>query len=133
MDRVVVVILVGGIACSSSPHPPLAKAGEDKDDGAGELAQASVNLTTPAQTSQKGFVEQRPRPFDTSYGSDSYGGDAYGGTSYANWRVPQWTYAAPNRMPKYNVSLGLTGAIEGAVTWHGRPPVKVSSNPLKLR
>jgi len=28
MDRVVVVILVGGIACSSSPHPPLAKAGD---------------------------------------------------------------------------------------------------------
>lgn len=132
---VVVVILVGGFACSSSQHVPLATAGDKKDDGAGELAQASLHLTTPADTDPRGFTDQRGRPADFGYGGDAYGGvgyggfggDPYGGSSYANWRIPQWSYAAPNRMPRYNVSLGLTGAIEGAVTWHGQPPAKVSS------
>lgn len=136
MHAVVVAILVGVIACSSSQHAPLAKAGDEKDDGAGELAQASLHLTTPPEGESRGFADQRARAFDPGgYGGDTYGGaiyggfggDAYGGSSYANWRVPQWTYAAPNRMPRYNVSLGLTGAIEGTVTWHGPLPPKARS------
>jgi len=135
MYKAVVAILAGVIACSSSQRAPLAKAGDEKDDGAGELAQASLHLTTPAGGETRAFTDQRARPFDSAFGGDAYGGaaygafggDAYGGSTYANWRVPQWTYAAPNRMPRYNVSLGLTGAIEGAVTWHGPPLTKASS------
>src|SRR5262245_34658362 len=110
MVRVLVVLLA---ACGSSQRAPLAKAGDDKDDGAGELARASLQLTTPAGEPGT-FNEARAKPRDYGYGGDSYGGasygyggDPYGGIGYANWRVPQWTYAAPNRMPRYNVSLGL--------------------------
>ena len=63
------------------------------------------------------------------YGGDGYGGlfggDPYGGATYAGWTIPQWSYSAPNRMPKYNITNGLTGAIEGVVTWGGAVPGKL--------
>ena len=129
--RAVAVIAVGALACGGSPRPRLSKAGADRDDGAGELAQASIRFQTPDER-ETGFVEQRARrAFDGDpYGAVAYGGfgdDAYGGTGYANWRMPQWSYTVPNRMPRYNVSVGLSGSIEGTVTWNGQLPPKVSS------
>lgn len=130
------LIVVGALACGAPPRAPLSKAGDDKDEGAGLLARASVQFQTPDER-ETGFVEQRTRRvFDygafggNSYGGDPYGGfggDPYGGAGYANWRMPQWSYNVPNRMPHYNVSVGLSGAIEGTVTWNGQLPPKVSS------
>jgi len=127
MIRAFVVVLL--MACGATQHEPLARAGDSKDDGAGELAQASLRLMTPGEQRGAGFDDSRPRRpnLDDAYGGTTYGGDAYGGSSYANWRVPQWTYSVPSRIPRYNVSLGLAGAIEGAVTWHGPPPAKLNS------
>src|SRR4051794_31254503 len=131
--RAMAVLAAGALACGGSQHAPLAAAGDDKDEGAGELARAAIKFET-SDESGSGFAEQpATRALDTdSYGGDPYGGgafggDPYGGVGYANWRMPQWSYNVPNRMPHYNVSVGLAGAIEGTVTWNGQLPAKVSS------
>jgi hypothetical protein len=128
----------GGLACGSSQRASLAKAGEDKDEGAGDLARASLHLSTGEGDEPESFAEA-PRPqarWEQSYpyayggamyGGDPYGGLAYGGTGYANWIVPQWSYSPPNRMPRYNVMANLSGAVEGTVTWLGAPPAKVTT------
>jgi hypothetical protein len=128
-------------ACGTSTRGPLSqKAGDDRDEGAGELARASLRLHVPAGDDATGFDEERANPaFDYGYGGfggdlyggDTYGGgfggDPYGGVGYASWRMPQWSYNVPNRMPRYNVSIGLPGAIEGTVTWNGQLPPKAPS------
>lgn len=131
--RAFAVLAAGALACGGSPRAPLASAGDDKDEGAGELARAAIRFETSADGAT-GFIEHRTTrgfDYDNSYGGDPYGGgfggDPYGGTGYANWRMPQWSYNVPNRMPRYNVSAGLAGAIEGTVTWNGQLPAKVSS------
>lgn len=134
--RAIAVIAIGAIACGGSQRTPLSSAGDDRDDGAGDLARASLKLQTPADDEQESFVEQRAtRSFEAGYGDPyggdpyggGFGGDPYGGAGYANWRMPQWSYNVPNRMPRYNVSVGLAGAIEGTVTWNGQLPAKSSS------
>jgi len=134
--RAAIVIAIGAIACGATQRVPLAPPGDDKDDGAGELAHAALKFQT-SEDAEPGFVEQRAtRSYDyDGYGGDPYGGDPYGGfggdpyggSGYANWRPPQWSYNVPNRMPRYTVSVGLPGAIEGTVTWNGQLPAKVSS------
>ena len=132
-----VAIACGVIACGGSPKTPLAGTGTDKDDGAGDLARAALKFET-SDESEPGFVDQRATrsyDYDNAYGGDPYGGDPYGGfggdpyggAGYANWRMPQWSYNVPNRMPRYSVSVGLSGAIEGTVTWNGQLPPKVTS------
>lgn len=126
------------LACSGSQHTPLSKAGDERDDGAGQLAQASLRLATPSEEDEAGGFSDDPRAasrYDPAYGAyggnpyggDPYGGAAYGGATYAGWIVPQWTYAPPVRIPRYNVIGGLRGAVEGKVTWVGAPPAKVTS------
>src|SRR5262247_2966926 len=135
--RAVALTVVGAVACGASQRTPLAPSGDDKDDGAGELAHAALKFQT-SEDAEPGFAEQRePRAWhaDSAYGGDPYGGDPYGGfggdpyggAGYANWRPPQWSYNVPNRMPRYTVTAGLTGAVEGTVTWNGQLPAKVSS------
>jgi len=131
-------VLVALAACGSSQHARLTRGG-DNDEGAGELAQASMRLVTPdGKEDQAGFDDEgasrgRSHAVGFAYGGDPYGGDPYGGDPYggasygAGWRMPQWNYTTPNRTPKYQVSVGLTGAIEGAVTWNGPLPQKVTS------
>ena len=126
-------------ACGGPSRASLAKAGTEKDEGAGDLARASLHLSSAgSNTEPDGFTDVgRPaRRWDVSYaspygggtyGGDPYGGLAYGGGGYANWVIPQWSYSPPNRMPRYNVLAGLSGAVEGTVTWLGAPPAKVSS------
>jgi hypothetical protein len=129
-----------GFACGGSQRASLASAGTDKDEGAGDLARASHHLTAAAGADHEAeaFTDgSRPtRRWDTDaalayggsmYGGDPYGGFAYGGVGYANWVIPQWSYAPPNRLPRYNVLTGLGGAVEGNVTWLGAPPTKVAS------
>ena len=134
----IAVIVLGAIACGSPQKVKLAPSGDDRDEGAGELAHAAQKFQT-ADGDEPGFAsEQRPArnyDYDGAYGGDPYGGDPYGGfggdpyggTGYANWRPPQWSYSVPNRMPRYTVSVGLTGAIEGTVTWNGQLPARVTS------
>ena len=112
------------VACGSSQRAPLAPAGDEHDDGAGLLARASASLvlgdTDDATESRAAFG-------GNAYGGNTYGGAAYGGSTYAGWTPPQWAYNAPNRIPRYSVIAGLTGAIEGTVTWPGPPPPKLTS------
>ncbi|NVB81993.1 MAG: hypothetical protein HOV81_26665 [Kofleriaceae bacterium] len=120
------------IACGGAQHTELAPAGSEKDEGAGELARASLDLRTPDSTDDSAFADRPSRSRDYGYGGDIYGGDPYGGnpyggTSYANWRAPQWNYATPNRTPRYQVSAGLPGSLEGTVTWSGQLPPKVTT------
>jgi hypothetical protein len=130
------VIAMNAIACGGSQQVPLAKGGDEKDDGAGDLARASIRLRTEDGSASAGFDDSpRGRPtvdyptlMGDSYGGDPYGGMAYGGVGYANWVIPQWSYAPPNRGPKYNISpTPLSGAIEGTVTWSGAAPGPLAS------
>lgn len=130
-----------GLACGGTTRAPLAKAGAERDEGAGDLARASQRLASKAsQAAEPDPFAERGRPagrYDypyaygayggSIYGGDPYGGMAYGGTGYANWVIPQWSYNPPNRMPRYNIVGGLASAIEGTVTWVGAPPAKVTT------
>ena len=123
-------------ACGCQSRAPLYKAGDEKDDGAGLLARASTRLAAGEDHGPAGFDKPVPHA-GYGYGGDAYGGDAYGGgmyggdpyggSTYASWVVPQWNYTAPNRMPRYEVAQGLSGAIEGTVKWTGAAPGTVTS------
>jgi hypothetical protein len=125
-------------ACGGTEHTSLRKAGDDRDEGAGQLARASLRLATPGEDEAEAGFADEPRavprydPAYGAYGGDpyggaAYGGAAYGGATYAGWVVPQWTYAPPVRIPRYNVLGGLRGAVEGTVSWNGAPPTKLTS------
>jgi hypothetical protein len=127
------------LSCGGTQRAPLSHAGDDRDDGAGQLAQASLRLATPSPddaSDDDSFREDRRVTAATTYsmyGGDPYGGAAYGGTSYggatyAGWIVPQWNYSPPIRLPKYNVIGGLRGSIEGTVTWAGAPPTRLTTS-----
>lgn len=142
------VIVLVAVACGPPRAPLSTKPGDDHDEGAGLLARASIRLHTPPDEDPRGFTH-RPTPrayehddfhggygYGYGYGGNAYGGtvygggfggSAYGGVGYAGWRLPQWSYNVPNRMPRYNVRLGLPGSIEGTVTWSGQVPAKVVS------
>jgi hypothetical protein len=127
------VLVAGALACSSAARAPLSKAGEDKDEGGGDLARSSMHLMLGDDEAANagGAHAARANPYGgdvyggDAYGGTMYGGDPYGGATYAGWAIPQWSYQAPNRIPKYNMTNGLTGVIEGIVTWAGAPPPKV--------
>lgn len=137
-----VLASVFGLACGGSTRAPLATAGAERDEGAGDLARASQRLTSKASTAgEPDPFAERPRAaprYDnygygygafggSIYGGDPYGGMAYGGTGYANWVIPQWSYNPPNRLPRYNVVGGLASSLEGTVTWVGAPPTKLTT------
>jgi hypothetical protein len=115
------------------------KAGDDHDEGAGLLANASTTLELGDPTPDKLADSRRPAARagytyggdmygGDPYGGGAYGGDPYGGTSYAHWTMPTWSYQPPNRAPRYTIaSSGLDGAIEGTVTWPGAVPPRVAT------
>lgn len=122
------------LACGSPQRSTLSKtAGDDRDEGAGQLARASLRLATSGDEEPERFIDapRAVRSYDLgaagAYGGDPYGGNPYGGTTYANWTIPQWTATPPLRMPQYNVVSGLGGAIEGVVTWNGAPPATLAT------
>ena len=125
------VALVALVACGGTQRARLPKAGDEHDDGAGLLARASTNLalgqpdedvTEPAGHGWGGATYG-----GDVYGGSMYGGDPYGGATYGSWTIPTWSYTAPNRMPKYNVVAGLSGSVEGNVTWTGTLPPRVTT------
>jgi hypothetical protein len=135
---VVGLALATGISCGSAQRTPLAKAGTEKDEGAGDLARASLHLTTRSDQEPEGFAAepQRRQRWEANYpyayggaiyGGDPYGGAQYGGVGYANWVIPQWSYSQLSRAPRYNVVGGLGSSIEGVVTWAGAAPTKITT------
>jgi hypothetical protein len=122
------------IACGGSQHSSLSKAGDERDEGAGQLAQASMRLSTEAGEAEleEPVAPRTLRRYELDYGGAmyggaGYGGAAYGGTSYGSWTVPQWSYAPPLRVPRYQVMGNLRSAIEGTVTWQGAAPGKIAT------
>jgi hypothetical protein len=126
-----VLLLIAAAACGSPQPAPMFPAGSERDDGYGDLAQASARLLIGNGSDAAPLTSRRPRRVRAD--GDGYGGDAYGGASYgaggpitANG-APIFTAlpggpAAPPAVPRYTPTTGLTGAIEGTVTWRGPPP-----------
>lgn len=117
-------------SCGGRVPAPASHAGDTQDEGAGDLARASIRLTLggPAREAPD---EPRARVAEAyggaTYGGAAYGGDPYGGSGYAGWTVPQWNYTPPTRMPRYTVATNLDGAVEGVVTWIGARPSKLAT------
>ena len=120
------VLAVVGASCRPAAQPlPLYAAGTPNDDGHGALARASAQYLTAEAEAPDGLPEEAPRRRGAggeAYGGAAYGGAAYGGATYATYNVPPWGYPSVNRTPPYAQKPGLTGAVEGTVTWRGELP-----------
>jgi hypothetical protein len=132
MSARAILLIAALAACGSSQRPRMYPAGSDKDDGYGDLAQKSARLLTSSEAETSLFGRRHGRHARRT--GDPYGGDPYGGASYggdpddppsdpddAAYTRSVWSHpSAPGS--RYNAATGLTGAIEGTVTWHGPPP-----------
>jgi len=112
-DRVRVLVLMASVvACrgGTALHP----AGSDNDDGHGILGNASAKLLTSDDDGDDPFA---PRPHKEA-------DDEFGGSDYSTYTVPSWTAPTPahRTSPRHVQTAGLTGAIEGRVTWRGAIP-----------
>jgi len=139
--RSLVVVIGCAIACRPPPaRAPLAPAGfcpplgTSCDDGAGELARASAQIVLGDDQGAPGFGDTKKRA-SSAYGGDPYGGamyggDAYGGSDYAGMPAPQPRFATLGiRRPRYSQTTGLTGSVEGVVSWSGALPAKACGAP----
>jgi hypothetical protein len=113
----VLLAMIAAACGGSRPRQPLYAAGSERDEGHGQLAQASAKLMTDEET------EPRLAPGGSSgaKGGKADGDGAYGGTTYGRYVPPAWSYPTVNRTPTYNQKPGLRGAIEGRITWRGAP------------
>ncbi|MFT3694516.1 MAG: hypothetical protein QM831_15315 [Kofleriaceae bacterium] len=115
-------------------------AGDDRDEGGGLLAHASLTLQSDGSASDevesggvKTRIPRRYRNVGTPYGGDpyggaQYGGDPYGGTTYAHWTPPVFNYANAIRAPRYAVvETGLDSTIEGTISWAGKIPAPIKT------
>lgn len=131
--RLPAVLLV--VACGGGQHEP-AKPGDDHDEGAGLIAQASQSFVSTSKDTPDTLPDRgrrrRARMVGAyggdPYGGSMYGGDPYGGSSYAHWTAPTWNYQASIRMPHYVVTdTGLDATLEGTVTWPGKVPADLKT------
>jgi hypothetical protein len=126
-----VLLIAAVMACSSPQRSRMYPAGSDKDDGYGDLARMSARLTIGGGVSP--FAAHRARrtsPEADPYGGDAYGGDAYGGATTDSGApiAPPPGPGVPRALPpRYVPTTGLTGAIEGTVTWRGAPPPQLTT------
>lgn len=126
MRLVLAGLLGAAIGCTGS-RTKLYPAGSGQDDGHGLLAQASHRFLTSGDGEEDLYAaSQRQKRHDSEL-EGALGGAAYGGAGYAGYVVPPWPTPAADRKPKYNQIAGLSGAIEGSVTWRGALPSKVPS------
>ncbi len=128
------VALLGSALACGGPAAPLYPAGTKEDDGGGELARASIQLLTP-EPSESAAARRtagedppaEPDPCDPDGAAGSAAGAAYGGSTYADYVVPHWRSVSVDRRPKYRQSAGLSGAIEGVITWRGAVPGQLTT------
>jgi hypothetical protein len=129
-----VLLIAAAVACGSPQRSRMYPAGSDKDDGYGDLARMSARLSIGGVSSASPFAAHRARR--ASPEADAYGGDPYGGASYGDATTDSGAPIAPalgnggmprTAPPRYVPTAGLTGAIEGTVTWHGAPPPQLTT------
>lgn len=123
------VLVIAAAAACSHHAPALYPAGTARDDGYGDLAQKSASLITSTDDAPA-FA---PRHHHRSLDGAPYGGDPYAG-AYADDgdgelpdlpqrpRAPLWSQVHTRTTPREAPIAGLTGAIEGTVTWRGAAP-----------
>lgn len=140
MRALAVAALTSVIACGDQAAP-MFPAGSTYDDGHGDLAMQSMQLVRlePARPEAGGAepsAEDADEADPCSLAAD--GADAaYGGSAYAGFVVPSWRPTAVERRPRYRQVAGLSGAIEGTITWRGPAPAKLATacgpiEPLSL-
>lgn len=121
------------LACGSSQRSRMYPAGSDQDDGYGDLAQKSARLLTSTEAESPLFTphhRHRARAAGDPYGGNPYGGAVYGedpSDDLLDLAISSLSrgHASAPRPARYKPTSGLTGAIEGTVTWHGVPPAPV--------
>jgi hypothetical protein len=143
------VLLLGMLAaCRSDRRSPMYPAGTDRDDGYGDLAQKSAHLLTNESNDRSLFAPRhRRRHTGDPYGGAMYGGASYGDPDAADPRdAPDPSAASPSitvrvsgaRGNRYHALAGLTGTIEGTVSWRGAPPPPLTTtcgtfaNPIRV-
>jgi len=138
-----VLLIAAAVGCGAPRPSRMYPAGTDKDDGYGELARMSARLSLGGGSDTSPFAAHRARrshPEASAYGGDAYGGDApdaqdaateggtEGGTDGGTEGGTDGGPTAPalpglrTAPPRYTPTTGLTGAIEGTVSWRGPPP-----------
>jgi hypothetical protein len=129
-----VLLIAAMVACGSPQRSRMYPAGSDKDDGYGDLARMSARLSIGGGSASP-FAAHRARRARPE--ADPYGGDPYGGASYGDattdsgapiaLTLPGNGSALRTVPPRYVPTTGLTGAIEGTVTWRGAPPPELTT------
>lgn len=121
--------LVGLGGCGAPHGSPMYPAGSDKDDGYGDLARASARF----YTSDKPDAPLFPPHHHRSRVVGAPDGDPYAGSSDVDADESHDTGEVcanrhcPRRPAHYNAVTGLTGAIEGTITWQGAPPAPLAT------
>lgn len=113
-----VLLIAAVVACGAPQRSRMYPAGSDKDDGYGDLARMSARLSIGGGSDASPFAAPPARRLAPE--ADAYGGDPYGGASYGG-------DALRAAVPRYTPKTGLTGAIEGTVTWRGAPPPRLTT------
>jgi len=125
-------LLIALVACSSPQRSPMYPAGTDRDDGYGDLARMSARLTLGGRSDAPAFGARRSnraRPDGEPYGGEPYtdddDSDSDSDRDAGDPAAPHDPSAPPPSTagPRYTPVAGLTGAIEGAVTWRGAAPL----------
>jgi hypothetical protein len=129
-----VLLIAAMVACGSPQRSRMYPAGSDKDDGYGDLARMSARLSIGGGSASP-FAAHRARRARPE--ADPYGGDPYGGASYGDATTDTGAPIALTLQgnggalrappPRYVPTTGLTGAIEGTVTWRGDPPPQLTT------
>lgn len=128
MRALVAAALIGGALACHGPAAPLYSAGSKYDEGHGELALASMKLLTPELDDVAAAHRRAPEIEPDPSLEDDAGGGVYGGATYGSHVVPEWRSVAIDRKPKYRQAEGLSGAVEGVVTWRGTVPGKLATS-----
>lgn len=126
--------LAAAAACRPTRTPPLAPAGDPRDDGVGVLAKLSHQVqldgvgdddAAPGYRDElrdrEAFDEGDPLAYaGYSYGGFGYGGFGYGGVGYGGFGLSSLGYGGPPPPPPTTyeaVGFGELGHIEGTLTW----------------
>ena len=131
-----------GVACGprAVPGSVMFAAGDHHDDGHGVLSRASAGFVTEDEevaaaeaSADRAHATELAASFGQAafggglgYGALGYGGDLYGGLGYAA-TTPRDGGAPAGPALEYDAQEGLTGAIEGVVSWTGPPPPRVTT------